>query len=77
MGEFTFIDLFAGIGGIRIPFEELGGSCVFSSEWDESAQKMYFANFGENHLVTLLRLLPLKFQTIICYLRVFLASHLV
>lgn len=46
-GKFTFIDLFAGIGGIRIPFEELGGSCVFSSEWDESAQKMYYANFGE------------------------------
>lgn len=45
--KFTFIDLFAGIGGIRIPFEELGGSCVFSSEWDKSAQKMYFANFGE------------------------------
>lgn len=46
-GNFTFIDLFAGLGGIRIPFEELGGSCVFSSEWDESAQKMYHANFGE------------------------------
>lgn len=46
--RFRFIDLFAGIGGIRIPFEELGGSCVFSSEWDESAQKMYFANF--NHM---------------------------
>jgi len=45
--SFRFIDLFAGIGGIRIPFEELGGSCVFSSEWDESAQKMYYANFGE------------------------------
>ena len=45
--KFTFIDLFAGIGGIRIPFEELGGKCVFSSEWDESAQKMYQANFDE------------------------------
>ena len=44
---FTFIDLFAGIGGIRIPFEELGGTCVFSSEWDKNAQKTYFANFGE------------------------------
>jgi len=46
-GKFTFIDLFAGIGGIRIPFDELGGSCVFSSEWDKSAQNMYCANFGE------------------------------
>lgn len=45
--NFTFIDLFAGIGGIRIPFEELGGKCVFSSEWDEAAQKTYQANFGE------------------------------
>lgn len=48
--KFTFIDLFAGIGGIRIPFEELGGSCVFSSEWDESAQQMYHENFGEKPL---------------------------
>jgi DNA (cytosine-5)-methyltransferase 1 len=45
--EFRFIDLFAGIGGMRIPFEELGCKCVFSSEWDEDAQKTYFANFGE------------------------------
>lgn len=44
---FTFIDLFAGIGGIRIPFQELGGKCVFSSEWDKFAQKTYRANFGE------------------------------
>lgn len=45
--NFTFIDLFAGIGGIRIPFDELGGKCVFSSEWDAAAQTSYFANFGE------------------------------
>lgn len=45
--EFKFIDLFAGIGGIRIPFQELGGECVFSSEWDKYSQKTYFANFGE------------------------------
>lgn len=44
---FTFIDLFAGIGGIRIPFGELGGKCVFSSEWDKSARKTYINNFGE------------------------------
>jgi len=44
---FKFIDLFAGIGGMRIPFQELGGKCVFTSEWDRFAQKTYAANFGE------------------------------
>lgn len=44
--EFTFIDLFAGIGGIRIAFERIGGKCVFSSELDESCQLMYETNFG-------------------------------
>lgn len=44
---FRFIDLFAGIGGIRIPFQELGGKCVFTSEWDKFAQKTYQVNFGE------------------------------
>ena len=44
--QHTFIDLFAGIGGIRIPFDELGYHCVFSSEWDEKACKTYFSNFG-------------------------------
>ena len=43
----TFIDLFAGIGGIRIAFEKAGCQCVFSSEWDRYAQKTYEANFGE------------------------------
>lgn len=45
--KFTFIDLFAGIGGFRIAFEELGGQCVFSSEWDKYSQKTYAENFGE------------------------------
>jgi len=45
--RFKFIDLFAGIGGIRIPFEELGGECVFTSEWDKFAQQTYAVNFGE------------------------------
>lgn len=44
---FTFIDLFAGIGGIRIGFENNGGRCVFSSEWDRFAQETYKINFGE------------------------------
>lgn len=46
-GKRTLIDLFAGIGGIRLPFNELGYRCVFSSEWDKYAQKTYLANFGE------------------------------
>lgn len=45
--RFTFIDLFAGIGGIRLPFQQLGGECVFTSEWDKFAQKTYLTNFGE------------------------------
>lgn len=42
-----FIDLFAGIGGIRIAFEKMGSKCVFSAEWDKYAQKTYEANFHE------------------------------
>lgn len=45
--KFTFIDLFAGIGGFRMALQNLGGQCVFSSEWDVQAQKTYFANYGE------------------------------
>lgn len=45
--DFAFIDLFAGIGGIRIAFERAGGECIFSSEWDKDCQKTYQANFGE------------------------------
>jgi len=45
--QFTFIDLFAGIGGFRLAMQRLGGHCVFSSEWDKEAQKTYYANFGE------------------------------
>ncbi|MDA9311306.1 DNA (cytosine-5-)-methyltransferase [Gammaproteobacteria bacterium] len=45
--KFTFIDLFAGIGGTRLPFQRLGGKCVFSSEWDKFAQRTYAANFGD------------------------------
>lgn len=56
--EFTFIDLFAGIGGFRQAFQELGGKCLFSSEWEKSAQQTYFRNYGEcpfgdiNHFTT-------------------------
>lgn len=45
--KFTFIDLFAGVGGFRLAMQNLGGECVFSSEWDKEAQKTYYANFGE------------------------------
>lgn len=44
---FRFIDLFAGIGGIRLPFQELGGKCVFTSEWDKFSKMTYAANFGD------------------------------
>jgi DNA (cytosine-5)-methyltransferase 1 len=45
--DFTFIDLFAGIGGFRLAFQASGGKCVFSSEWDKYAKQTYNANFGE------------------------------
>jgi DNA (cytosine-5)-methyltransferase 1 len=46
---FKFIDLFAGIGGMRLAFETIGGECVFTSEWDSYAQKTYAANFHDLH----------------------------
>ncbi len=45
--KFTFIDLFAGIGGFRMAMQNLGGKCVFSSEWDAQAQRTYLLNYGE------------------------------
>ncbi len=48
-GDFHFIDLFAGIGGIRQAFEDVGGACVFTSEWDSYAQKTYRENFPKHH----------------------------
>lgn len=47
--SFRFIDLFAGIGGLRLGFESIGGHCVFTSEWDENARKTYALNFRDNH----------------------------
>lgn len=44
---FSFIDLFAGIGGMRLAFESAGGHCVYSNEWNKYSQQTYFANFGE------------------------------
>ncbi|WP_199555270.1 DNA (cytosine-5-)-methyltransferase [Sandaracinobacteroides hominis] len=48
-GRFNFIDLFAGIGGIRRGFDAIGGHCVFTSEWNKYAQQTYAANFRDNH----------------------------
>lgn len=50
---FRFIDLFAGIGGLRLGFEAIGGRCVFTSEWDQFAQKTYLRNFadGDDHVM--------------------------
>ncbi|MDP2693829.1 MAG: DNA (cytosine-5-)-methyltransferase [Gallionella sp.] len=48
-GAFDFIDLFAGIGGLRKAFEQIGGRCVFTSEWDSYAQKTYAENFRDRH----------------------------
>ncbi len=45
--EFTFIDLFAGIGGMRLAFDEAGGECVYSNEWNKFSQQTYMANFGD------------------------------
>jgi DNA (cytosine-5)-methyltransferase 1 len=47
--NFKFIDLFAGIGGIRLGFESNGGKCVFTSEWNEFSKKTYVENFGDDH----------------------------
>lgn len=46
---FRFVDLFAGIGGLRLGFEAINGRCVFTSEWDENARSTYQANFRDNH----------------------------
>ena len=48
-GDFRFIDLFAGVGGIRLAFESIGGECVFTSEWDDFAQRTYAENFPGGH----------------------------
>lgn len=57
-GAFTFIDLFAGIGGFRLGFESVGGRCVFTSEWDKHAQQTYRANFGDHEVHGDITLIP-------------------
>ena len=60
MSDFTFIDLFAGIGGMRIAFEELGGKCVFSSEIDPKACEVYKAYFGDDPYFDITKIRPRK-----------------
>lgn len=59
-GDFTFIDLFAGIGGMRLGFEAAGGRCVFTSEWDKYSQRTYRANFGDEEISGDIREVPLS-----------------
>src|SRR5690606_13252087 len=49
--SFTVLDLFAGIGGLRLGFEQHGGKCVFTSEWNKWAQKTYATNFNDDHVI--------------------------
>ena len=58
MSDFKFIDLFAGVGGMRIPFEELGGECIFASEIDPQACKVYEAYFGDNPYFDITKIKP-------------------
>ena len=62
MSSFKFIDLFAGIGGLRIPFDEIGGECVFTSEIDKHARQTYSLNFGvhEEEIAGDIRNVPTK-----------------
>lgn len=67
--KFTFIDLFAGIGGFRIALQSLGGKCVFSSEWDQNAKETYFNNhgevpFGDITRLSRMKLVPLGFDVL-------------
>ncbi len=55
---FTFIDLFAGIGGLRIGLQRAGGKCVFTSEWDKNSQKTYRKWFGEEPHGDITRIKP-------------------
>ncbi len=63
--SFTFIDLFAGIGGFRLAFQNLGGKCVFSSEWDDYAQLTYKENFRRNSCRVISPKIDLKVRVLI------------
>ena len=56
--QFSFVDIFAGIGGMRLGFEEAGGTCVFTCEWDKYCQQTYRANFGQHEIAGDIREIP-------------------
>ena len=58
--QFTFVDIFAGIGGMRLGFEAAGGSCVFTCEWDKHCQQTYRANFGDEEIAGDIREVPAR-----------------
>lgn len=66
--NFTFIDLFAGIGGFRVALESFGGKCVFSSDWDKHAQIVYKTNFKEKPIgdITKIEARDIPFHNVIC-----------
>ena len=57
-GQFTFVDVFAGIGGMRLGFEAAGGTCVFTCEWNKFSQQTYRANFGDQDIAGDIRDVP-------------------
>ena len=56
--QFSFVDIFAGIGGMRLGFEAIGGSCVFTCEWNKYSQQTYRANFGDEEIAGDVREVP-------------------
>lgn len=74
---YTFIDLFAGLGGFRLALESFGAKCVYSNEWDEPAQKVYAENFGDGKLQynfssnwkILYEYIQIRTKTVCCFLR--------
>ena len=76
-GDFTFIDLFAGIGGLRRAMEQAGGRCVMTSEWDKFAQATYHANFPTTgrSKATFAYSKQMKSRPMMCSSRGFRAMH--
>ena len=70
-----FIDLFAGIGGIRLGLERAGGKCVFSSEWDHNASKTYAAYFGDKPRGDITKIQDAEVLTTTSWQAVFPAKH--
>lgn len=75
--KFTFIDLFAGMGGFRLAMQAQGGKCVFSSEWNKYAQKTYLANFGEMPFGDITKEITKSYipRNLMCYVPAFRVNH--